>query len=1605
MAKKLDEHQFQGMQRDSSISKQQPKFLWDARNIRLTARNGDTLMSITNEKGTSESQSKSYNVTSEEYTYTPVEIKGSYVGHCTIGNYLTVFTHSIETNQDYIYRIEKKNNGYFDVVTLYGNDATNHKSLGFSLDHPIQTLGIYENDKIQKVYWTDNYNQPRFINIVKTNPSYDENSFDFVPKMTLNDSISVRKITNSSGIFGAGIIQYMISYYNKYGQESNISCSSPLIATSFTSRAGNAEEKIGNSFEIHIKNPDKSFDYLRIYSIFRSSIDATPDAKRVVDIKLSQQNEYIKINEQLLDVAQFVDDPVYKEQFSDKNWNTLYDGGFDTTEDIVGTIVTNGLFYVVKKSNYPNIILKVPENSPSLYYYVTWGDADTLYISRDHNYTDSDTNKIHYGDYVFGTKTTTNEDGNECITSAKFSVSAAIEVNTNNNEVIFIDNGTIGDSIEASELLYIGGETIKAGTIEQKDGTLFMGNIEVLRPTLDSTLKKQFLKPNKDTTPYASIISVGSRSAYIPLVLNDNTYQWGSSLNAKIDPTNTATNISTAGFKYGEHYRLGIQFQYESGKWSEPVFIGDFTNDSVHPALEIQNSNYQKLTIPIFKGHLDAEVVEELYGLGYRRVRGLVVFPSMQDRLITAQGVLAPSVYSVAFRENKSPYFQSSWFFRPWPSTNSNYIENDDSVDTKHILYGSSVEYRHEHTLYGFNNRGAEIQGVPNGWGGKLVSELPTFVNESTLPQVNGSDATYMVTITKDQEVNIFAVDQQNVTMHSPDFEFDTSFSSLDFSNQKIKLVGYTNFSSNIGTIDIQTSTPQIHGSGFYKKTLICTRPIYADKRLCAGLFYKDFLVDDNVSSEYAKWPYEKYEFGFLIYPWHRTGSLNNDAVRPSGEGTRTALLSQKKISNIKYATDTYYIDTPKAMDLFDNNSIQLFSSDQVSVVKTGEKTYYGNVDELLTPVASYGIILGNGDNDSLTGSVTEDNKSVLSSKFTDKSVKFWASNRENYAQLQKAVSGEMFDYFRFHLVNTVSGIGKDNENPYLRLSNETISMKYKSTPHVVVALDAPLDDKENHYYPRLFVSELYKDPNPDIDFGGTTDEAIQANLWIPAGDPVPLKPENENSFNDVDYNYSYGDTWYQRYDCLKTYAFTEEDTNSVIEIGSFIVETRVNIDGRYDKNRGQDDNLSMSPTNFNLINPVYSQSNNFFNYRILDSDYYDLNKYTSMITWSKFKNNASDVDSWTTVNLSSTLEVDGTHGEVTDIATYKDSIYAFQQYGITQILFNSRVMVNTTDGVPIEISNNYKVDGDRYISTSVGCNDKFSVAKSPNGIYFVDSIGKTLYILADNQLTNLSDTHGFGYWFSQQDTSTLWNSGCIAVRNSPQIRPNSTWPYGCDGIKLEYDFNNNDLYIMTKNDVLCYSELLGQFISFMDYKGATTLFNITNTFHALVNVIPSSNGGDRYMKLWNMFDGEYNKLLGRYTESSITFVSNLEPTLDKIFTNLELRGDFYSNDKDFEISPDQNLDHFQIFDEIRVWNEYQDTGVTKPNFKKKFRIWRCDIPRALKAQTGVDEDGNVVYTNKRGMDRIRNTWCKIQLTMNKVKIPWVSHRMELHDVGVIYYG
>lgn len=265
-----------GMQRDYSMDKSSQEFAYENKNIRITTTGDNTFLSVTNEKST-------IPVTIEKLV---AGIKGTVLGSVVLGDFLVVFTKS--DYFDYIYRFnigtsESNFENVFEAVILYEGNLT------FQYDNPIECIASYEADDIQKVYWVDGINQPRVINIISE--QYPENtSFDFVPPIPSNIDVTIEKRHDGAGVFPSGIIQYYITYYKKFGPETNSVYQSPLYYISPSDRGGQADETQTCSFKLTITPKSNEFDYVRVYSLIRTSYNAEPIVSIVGDINIKSSD-------------------------------------------------------------------------------------------------------------------------------------------------------------------------------------------------------------------------------------------------------------------------------------------------------------------------------------------------------------------------------------------------------------------------------------------------------------------------------------------------------------------------------------------------------------------------------------------------------------------------------------------------------------------------------------------------------------------------------------------------------------------------------------------------------------------------------------------------------------------------------------------------------------------------------------------------------------------------------------------------------------------------------------------------------------------------------------------------------------------------------------------------------------------------------------------------------------------------------------------------------------------------------------------------------------------------------------------------------------------
>lgn len=1604
MAVKQDRHIVKGMQKDLDVSKFSAEFVLDAQNIRITARDNETLLSVTNERG-----NKHVHFT---YNGRIITLKGICLGYGVLNNYITVFTREDTIDKDHIYKIERNKYG-LDYKELYG-DKTNHTNLGFDLRHPIETLCIYENENIQKVYWVDGINQPRVINIVAgedVRERYDSSFFDFIGTLKLDEKVFIERNLLAGGTFAPGVLQYSFTYFNKFGQETNIFHTSPLFYTSYNNRGAAADDKISNSFSIRIDDVDTKYDYIRIYSSLRTSINSEPTVKVVADVRPSTRKvAYVRGESSSVSFnpeARRVEDVyVYDNIAGDKI--SLYDYIFtikDSGDERTTTYTIPGDSNKCILSSANNLAVRMEDDTTYevVFKFIKSGVVDYRLVSSSIKSPDGNIygGTIGYVDIPY---------------------------------ISYIDTGREGFIIEPVSLLYRGGEAIACNTITQKDNTLFLGNINLKRENIPDSIKKYFR--NQFVYFYdKKKVELPEAKGYYPY---DNQLKLNSN------------QIKT--FKYLEWYRMGVQFQHYTGKWSEPLWIKDVQN-TTHIIGDFWGPHSGKSEIMYPVGHCDfslSDIIDEttnetlgeaLRKNGYVKVRPVVVYPTLNDRECICQGVLCPTVYNVGDRFSNSPFAQSSWFVRPNApfdlEKTYNYngkgsadcyllgsgnlgepamvsrggilsagrykvtyaFEGDQPKEFKFDSsnFGDWSEFRHNRPIPDNGKRNAEIQCISN------PNEDPTI-------RIIASPEDY---VNKNQEN--FYVDQSIVTLHSPDIEFDDSVRSLDSSNLKLRIVGMVPMTAFYGDVDIQTSTgtnPFIgttqYPRGFYKENISATtdfRNAVGDKRgtqsnfgwrglNASVLWYDELYKPDYPANE------TRHTTGFVVYPFHRNGSLNNQDAKDT-TGYRSALLSKKKLSNIRFSYNSAYFNLYNIWKAYDTRTedlakthtgisgVAIFDGENSPLVKLKspknsslpEINYYGDVDKVVVGnyvpgKAPYPIRIGGTLEDtsknihdifSAPEFITATQTSVTSSTEPVR-IKYKSTP---HAVIALNYTNTLEDNIKMQRVlptiYDASGIYSPDQSWIVNNANTTIVLdkffwdKNKDIDGVSqdVIKSIPNDtytaqEFESISYGWLWLGELYNDEVKNR-FGGTSEEALTNNSWVPCGEAIDLNK------NDIVVDWTEGDTFYQRYDHIKTYPATLDEQNGITDIVSFMCETRVNIDGRYDRNRGNTNNFTVTPINFNLINDVYSQPNNFFNYKVLDADRFNNSKFPNSITWTKEKHPGEDIDTWTNITMANTLDLDGDKGEVTSLNTFNNEIFAFQQRGFSNILFNSRVQIPVSDGVPIEISNGYKVQGKRYISDDIGCSNKWSICESPLGIYFMDNESGNIYTY-NGKLTPLSTTLGFKNWMEKNNRHEVWN------------------PVDFNNFITFYDKSHGDVYFTDKKQCLCYSEQLGQFTSFMSYENTPAMFNIGNDFYAIKD-----------NKIWENFKGDYNVFFCPYSDKdnwqnyykpfSITFVSNPDEPYDKIFNTVEFRAD--SKDKDDNLLP-------HTFDTLETWNEYQRGKVELKNvfgypssLKQKYRIWRANIPR-----------------NAGTMDRMRNTWLKLKLSKD---IP-NKDRTILHDFIVNYF-
>ena len=159
--------------------------------------------------------------------------------------------------------------------------ARQYPDLNMDLDAPVRIEHIVENEKISRIYWTDNKNPLRTLNIKEDRLDLIEpTALDITPLMKPSQPVL------STTLFGSlpvGVFQYCFKYISENGGESTFSPLSNMYHVSDQSfsnssqYAGGPQGNVGTQgFQIQVDDIDESFSHIELYSLFYDTIDSAP---------------------------------------------------------------------------------------------------------------------------------------------------------------------------------------------------------------------------------------------------------------------------------------------------------------------------------------------------------------------------------------------------------------------------------------------------------------------------------------------------------------------------------------------------------------------------------------------------------------------------------------------------------------------------------------------------------------------------------------------------------------------------------------------------------------------------------------------------------------------------------------------------------------------------------------------------------------------------------------------------------------------------------------------------------------------------------------------------------------------------------------------------------------------------------------------------------------------------------------------------------------------------------------------------------------------------------------------------------------------------------
>lgn len=459
--------------------------------------------------------------------------------------------------------------------------------------------------------------------------------------------------------------------------------------------------------------------------------------------------------------------------------------------------------------------------------------------------------------------------------------------------------------------------------------------------------------------------------------------------------------------------------------------------------------------------------------------------------------------------------------------------------------------------------------------------------------------------------------------------------------------------------------------------------------------------------------------------------------------------------------------------------------------------------------------------------------------------------------------------------------------------------------------------------------------------YNGYTYEARSYNRVIPYSDFTPIDIDNTTCY--------YGDIFISYFAYLRTmYPTANVSPDYVIEELVLVpCETSINNFYRTDPfmeyvgylssashthiQEKLTDGLSFWPIEYPSdigdlyrYNSAYSAALNALTIQAKIFDSVSIEENPFKIIASDKKINNEYLDSWLTLRVNNSIELEGKYGDINNIINFGNKFFAFQNKAVSLVSINDRSLIQDTSGLPLTLGTGDILARYDYMTTSSGIAKHTDVIVSNKALYYLDRSDKIIYNLTGEGDNPISEVLGI--------RSLMKSYGDIT-----QVRT---------GYDPEY---KEVLFYMTDETVsnnIVFNEYTNSFVSRYSFY-PEEMYNVNDHFYS-IEITPAATVARGYKHNIGYYGQFYGTTNAEIYDSFVDMIINPNGTIIDKYDTIDLRIDL--------LDPSGSIVPNLAMTSIEASNSYQtitksinfsnsniiNTSLeeTAKNLARKWRVW-----------------------------------------------------------------